>query len=217
MVGFQAQCRSGWCAGLEGNVKDEDAVVVRSEAKFILRADHAHRHLAPNLALFDLERIAFQGMAGGPHRGHDDFLTGRHIGRSADDGQWLSFAHIHRGHAKAVRVGVGLTGEHFSDNHALESSGNGRHFLQSFDLEAAGGQDVAHLLRVGGLRLREGQPGVDPIQRYFHDGRFGAGRANLTHVAPCERTVRREGPRSRRGDLTAEQRSAPCPAKAPPT
>ena len=44
-----------------GRVKDEDAVVVRSEAKFILRADHAHRHLAPNLALFDLERIAFQG------------------------------------------------------------------------------------------------------------------------------------------------------------
>ena len=179
VVGLQAQ--SGRCGGpcCQAAVQDQDAVVIGADAELIFRADHPHRHLSTNLALLDFEGLALQRVARASHGGHHHLLTGGHVGRSADNRERFAVAHVHGGDAKSIRIGVLLTGQDLADHHAFEAAGHSRHFFQPLHFEATGGEDVGHPLRVGGLRLSEGQPGGDPIQRYFHDGRFAAGRARI--------------------------------------
>ena len=131
-----------------------------SDAEFVFGADHALGHLAADLALLDLERLAFHRMAGGADRGDDDLLTSRDVGGTAHDVERSVSADVHRRDAEPVGIGVLSAGEDFAHRHALESTGDGGHFLQPLDLEATGGQDVAEFRGrlLGGCVKRK--PGV---------------------------------------------------------
>ena len=185
MVGLESERHGGGQSVLERTVEHENAIVAGSDAQFILGTDHAHGDFAADFALLDFEGVSLRRVTGGPHCGHHHLLAGGDIGGTADDGQGFGVADVDRGDAEPVRIGVRFAGQDFADDHALQSTGNHGHFLQAFDLESAGGQDVGHLLRIRGLGLGQGQPGGEPIQRYFHDGRFGRVGREFSPRAPC--------------------------------
>ena len=149
--------------------QDEDAVVTLSDAELILGTDHALGDFAADFALLDLERLAFHRVAGGADRGDDDLLAGRDVGSTADDVERGVSADVDRCDTEPVGIGVLATGEDFANGHALEPTGNDGHFLQSLDLEAAGGQDVAEVRGrlLWGCVKRE--PGGEPIEGDLHD------------------------------------------------
>ena len=126
--------------------QDNDAVVARTDADLIFGADHAERLLAAYLAFLDYKLLVAVIELCADH-GHDDHLSGRHIGRATDDLQRLVAAHIDRSQVQMVRIGVRRAGQHATRHESRQSTADGLHRLYAARFESDGCQRRRHLVR----------------------------------------------------------------------
>jgi hypothetical protein len=179
----------------EPAVEDHDAGVLGADGDLVLGEDHPVGLDAAQLGDPELRAV-------GQHRprpGHRDDLTGRDVGRAADDLLRPAVAHVDRAHGQAIGVGVARGLEHAPDDEALE---------------------LAHAVMVDGLDLRAGhcqalleQPGRQPrvhvlLQPFQGDA----------HQPNCSRKRRSLSQKTRRSVtpcLSMAMRSMPIPQAKP--
>ena len=126
--------------------QDDDAVVARANADLILGADHAEGFLAAYLAFLD-HKLFVAVVELRADRGHDDHLSGGHVGCAADDPERLSATHIDRCQVQMIRIGMRRASQHAPRDKSRESTANGLHRLHAARLEPDGGKCCRHLVR----------------------------------------------------------------------
>ena len=154
-------------------IQHEDAIVVLSDAEFVLGTDHAFGDFPADLAPLDFERITLHRVTGGADGGDDDLLSRRHIRGATDDVERSVPAHIHGGHSEPVGIRVLAAGQDLPHDHAAETPRHSGHLLEAFHLQTAGREDVAQVLGGPGGSRVEGEPGGEPIQGNLHDAGSG--------------------------------------------
>ena len=125
--------------------QNDDAVVARADAYLVLSTYHSARFHTAQLRLLDVELLVAV-VQSAAQVGHDDLLSGCHIGRAANYLAWFLAAKVHRGHVKMVAVGVHFAGEHFAYVESLEAAAYALHLFKGIYLQADRGQRVGNLL-----------------------------------------------------------------------
>ena len=118
----------------------EDARMRGAHPDLVLRADHPFGHFSADLGFLNLERLARERIHGGTHDRDDHFLSGRHVGRAADDGQGRFAADVHRRQAQLVGVGMPDAGLHLAHHQAAQAALDRFHGFDALDFEPAKGQ-----------------------------------------------------------------------------
>ena len=130
----------GRCTRSHFFVDDDDAVVRRSHADFILGAYHAHGFYAAYFRFLNLEFFVAV-VEFGAHGGHNNSLPGGNVGRAAHYLLYFSAAEVDGGHVQVVAVGMVLAAEHFADDKSAEASAYAFYCFYSANLKACRGED----------------------------------------------------------------------------
>ncbi len=109
--------------------------------EFVLGANHALRHRAPDLSFLDNQRLlAALRVQRRPDRCHDDLLSGGHVGGTAHDVERTFSAYIHCRDAEFVGVGVFFAGQYLTDHDIAQAAFDGFDFLDAFHFQAGASQ-----------------------------------------------------------------------------
>jgi hypothetical protein len=169
MIALQAKLDRGGCSGNSSGIEHHDAIVAMAKAQFILRTDHAVAVLSADPALLDDDARSVGHAQVGPHRGNQHLLSGRHIGRTADDLHRITVAEIDLGNAEAVRIRMLPTLQHMAHHHPFQHALDGLMQLHALTLQAGACENVG--------RLPGSKAGIsilyEPVPGYAHvmDGR----------------------------------------------
>ena len=141
MVVFGSRCSDNSVVG-----QYDDATMVVAHANLVLSTDHTEGVDAAKAAFLDGEFLVtvIQHTA---EVGHDHLLSGSHIGRTAYDLLWFTFAKVDGCHMQMVAIGMGLTCKHLTYKQSLQSALDGLNFIQRIHLKTCRGQRVRCLLR----------------------------------------------------------------------
>ena len=137
--------------------KHPNARMVGAKAQLTLRAAHAVRRHAAQLAFLDFHITRQMGA----HARNGNFDTSGNIGRAAHDLQRLALRDIHRYHVHMVAIGVIFAGQNVANHHVIES---GTELFHAFYARARQIQAVAKRLSV----RRNVHVIGKPLQRYLH-------------------------------------------------
>ena len=124
--------------------KLHDAVVRRSDAQFVLGAEHAQRLHAADFRTLDLELlVAAVGVEHRADRRAEDLQPRTAVGGAADDLQRFGGSDIDRGQVEVVRIGMVRAGHDLADDDALKAAFHGLDLLETLDLKTDVGQHPA--------------------------------------------------------------------------
>ena len=123
----------------------DDAIVAGADAYLVLSTDHAVGLDATQLALLD-DELLVAVVELGAEGGHDDLLAGSHIGRAADNLLNLGGTDIHGADMHVITIGMGLAGEHFAHDQALQTTLDGLYFFHAIHLETTRSKSRCYFL-----------------------------------------------------------------------
>ena len=102
-------------------VENHNTLMISPESKLILGTDHALRHFAPDLCLFQFDCfLPYVKSCSGNSHGY--FLPGSHIRRSANNTERFRLTNVNCCYGKLVGIRMFFTTQDFPDNHTFKSA-----------------------------------------------------------------------------------------------
>ena len=146
-IALELKLFAGRRTGNSSGRKHHDALVVGTDAEFVLGTDHTVALHAADLGFLDFERgTVGRGQVRADGR-HQHLLAGSHVGRAANHLQQLRLADVEFRNVQVVGIGMLYALHHFGDHDAGKSAGNLLHLFHVFHFQARVGEDGSHLRR----------------------------------------------------------------------
>ena len=124
--------------------QNDNARMVVSDAQFVLRANHALRHFAPNFAFFYRQFFAVAEIQFRSDGRHCHFLPLRHVGRTAHNTEGFARADVHFRKREFVRVRMLAALNDLPDDNAFQVTFYASDGGHAFHFQAEFGEQFSH-------------------------------------------------------------------------